>query len=208
MCGLAYIGLVLGSSPPLGWMLLLKPVPVVGLILWVRSGPRDRLRDGVLAGLGLALCGDIALIFPGEQAFLAGLGLNLLAHVAYIVAFTAGSPPLRPGLGLLMGLWIVALVAHLWPGLGPMAGPVSAYGAAIGVMMWRAAARVSRERAAWLGALGALGFGVCDSLIALDRFGQPIAGVALPIMASYWLGQWGIAASARSRALDLPTGTP
>ncbi len=37
--------------------------------------------------------------------------------------------------------------------------------------------------------------GASDTLIAFDRFHAPIAGVRLPILLLYWLGQWGIAAS-------------
>jgi hypothetical protein len=37
---------------------------------------------------------------------------------------------------------------------------------------------------------------IWGTLIAFDRFDAPIPGVRLPIMLLYWLGQWGIAASA------------
>ena len=40
------------------------------------------------------------------------------------------------------------------------------------------------------------------TLIAFDRFHAPIPGASLPIMALYWLGQWGIAASTDHRALQ------
>jgi hypothetical protein len=51
-------------------------------------------------------------------------------------------------------------------------------------------------RAAWLGLAGAIAFGASDTLLAFDRFLQPIDGVQVPILALYWLGQSGIAASA------------
>lgn len=205
--GLAYVALTAAEAPLLP-RLMTKPVPVILLLLWVRTGPRDRLRDGVLAGLALALCGDLALVFPGERAFLAGLVLNLLAHVAYIVGFAAGRPPLRLAWIAPYALWVAGLVGWLWAGLGPMRGPVIAYAAAIALMMWRAAARLGQDPAARWGALGAVGFGLCDTLIALNRFGQPLEGVVLPTLACYWLGQWGIAAAARARPLDGPGAPP
>ncbi len=87
----------------------------------------------------------------------------------------------------------------LRPGLGTLALPVGAYVVVITIMMWRAAARVGIPRAgrvAWLGLAGALAFGASDTLIAVTRFLHPIEGVRVPIMLLYWLGQWGIAASA------------
>jgi alkenylglycerophosphocholine/alkenylglycerophosphoethanolamine hydrolase len=72
--------------------------------------------------------------------------------------------------------------------------------------MWRAAARVGSPAtprlAARLGIAGAIAFGASDTLIALDRFAQPIPGVQLPILVLYWLGQWGIAASAALSARE------
>ncbi len=50
--------------------------------------------------------------------------------------------------------------------------------------------------AARLGLAGAIAFGASDTLLAFDRFLQPITGVHFPILVLYWLGQWGIAASA------------
>ena len=55
------------------------------------------LASAVLAGLGLSLVGDVALMFP--QGCLAGLGAFFMAHLAYLVAFTRGGVRLaaRPG---------------------------------------------------------------------------------------------------------------
>ena len=67
-------------------------------------------------------------------------------------------------------------------------------------MMWRAAARLGSPGtpalAALLGLAGAVAFGASDTLIAFDRFSAPIPGARWPIMALYWVGQCGIAASA------------
>ena len=66
-------------------------------------------------------------------------------------------------------------------------------------MMWRAAAgeETSSRWSQWVGVLGAMGFALCDSLIALNRFHRPIAGAQLAIMTFYWLGQLGLSLSAR-----------
>ena len=41
----------------------------------------------VLVGLVLSLGGDVALMFEGRKPFTLGLGLFLLAHVAYTAVF-------------------------------------------------------------------------------------------------------------------------
>jgi uncharacterized membrane protein YhhN len=61
-------------------------------------------------------------------------------------------------------------------------------------MMWRATA-ASLETGRWDAMIGAVLFGLSDSLIALDRFRAPVPGARWLIMASYWAGQFCIARS-------------
>lgn len=177
--------------------LVVKPFPALALAAWV--GLRCRRLPGRLtaAGLVLSAAGDLLLelgpFLPGLLAFLA-------AHVAYVAAFLASErrPALARSLPFLA--WGAAVFTALRPGLGAMAVPVAAYVAVICTMMWRAAARLERPGtpalAALLGLAGAVAFGASDTLIAFDRFSNPIPGARWPIMGLYWLGQWGIAASA------------
>jgi 1-acyl-sn-glycerol-3-phosphate acyltransferase len=79
---------------------------------------------------------------------------------------------------------------YLRPRLDGLVLPVALYVAAIVAMMWRAAARGEAA-----GLAGALCFAASDSLIALDRFVAPVPGARYAIMALYWAGQMGIAAS-------------
>jgi uncharacterized membrane protein YhhN len=173
-----------------------KPLPALLLAVWVARRRGDALGRLVAAGLLLSACGDLLLDLG---LFLPGLVAFLLAHVAYVGAFVSDEP--RPALAraLPFAAYGVGVFAVLRPGLGDMAVPVGAYVAVICTMMWRAAARVGGQapaRAAGLGLAGALAFAASDSLIAFDRFHAPIPGARWPIMALYWLGQCGIAASA------------
>jgi len=60
-------------------------------------------------------------------------------------------------------------------------------------MMWRAAARVwTWPSPAALGLLGAVAFGLSDTLVAWGRFKAPIPWAAIPLMLLYWGGQAGI----------------
>jgi alkenylglycerophosphocholine/alkenylglycerophosphoethanolamine hydrolase len=176
-----------------------KAIPALTLGVWVATRRQDGLARLVTAGLVLSGLGDLLL----EKAlFFQGLVAFLLAHVAYVLGFVTVTT--RPALvrALPIAAWCGLVLAGLGASLGDMAGPVTAYIAVVGTMMWRAAARVGHTgrptRAEWLGLAGALLFGLSDTLIAVDRFVAPLPEVRWPIMLLYWSGQWGIAASAAS----------
>jgi len=182
------------------WRPVVKPIPALALAALV-AGPGG-LRRALAAGLLLSAAGDLLLELPGH--FVAGLAAFLAAHLAYATGFLLETT--RPAAGRLLPVaaWMGGTYAFLWPGLGSMAVPVGAYVVAIGAMIWRAAARVGARGPArkveWLGLAGALTFALSDTLIALDRFHAPLAGVRYPIMTLYWVGQGLIAASAAEPA--------
>ena len=60
-------------------------------------------------------------------------------------------------------------------------------------------------RSAWLAAGGAALFVLSDSLIGINRFVAPFEGARHAIILSYWLGQFGIAASAVALATPRQT---
>jgi uncharacterized membrane protein YhhN len=174
--------------------LVSKPLPALALAGWVLARGSAPLRRPVALGLVLSALGDVQLELG---RFLPGLVSFLAAHVAYLWAFMAAER--RPALLRLVPFFLWgALALHLLrPGLGTMFLPVAVYIAVICTMMWRAAARVGPGgHAALLGLAGALAFGASDTLIAFDRFHAPIPEAGWLIMALYWLGQSGIAASA------------
>ncbi|MBK8006101.1 MAG: lysoplasmalogenase [Gemmatimonadetes bacterium] len=73
---------------------LCKPLTTVLLFLAAVVPPRlvdGRYTAGIAGGLLASLAGDIFLMLPGDQ-FLAGLLCFLVAHLAYLMAFTAGVP--------------------------------------------------------------------------------------------------------------------
>jgi uncharacterized membrane protein YhhN len=184
-----------------GWPVLAlaaKPLPVLALAALAQRAA-DRYARGIALGLALSAVGDLAI----EADFLAGLALFLLAHLVYIGTFVADVPALRAGLGLAIGVAAGAPLAALWPGLGAMALPVTAYAAVLGTMLWRAAARIGASprggpSARWaLG--GAVSFAVSDTLLALDRFRWELPGARVLVILLYWAGQAGLAFSALRR---------
>ena len=73
------------------------------------------------------------------------------------------------------------------------------YGVVISAMLWRALARLGTDvprRSALLAAAGAVAFVFSDSVIGINRFVAPFNAAPYVIILSYWLGQWGITASA------------
>ncbi|MCF6759456.1 lysoplasmalogenase [Pseudomonas fragi] len=182
--------------------LLTKPVPVLALLGWLHSGPVSPYRHWISIGLGFSLLGDILLAWP-QDLFVFGLGAFLFAHLAYLKAYLADCrraavPALI--LALLAGGSLLSVMAS--QGLGDLLVPVGVYALAISAMLWRALARLGSgvpKRSAALAAAGALAFVVSDSLIGIDRFVQPFSAAPYLIILSYWLGQWGIAASVFSQ---------
>ena len=184
----------------MGWLwLVVKPLPVLALMLWVLRAPKSAYRNRLAAGLVLSLVGDVLI----EWNFVAGLAAFLLAHIAYVAAFLADEARPRLLRALPIAAYGAGMTAFLWPSLGGLRPAVLAYVVAICTMVWRAAARVGRSGAPrpreWAGLGGAILFALSDTLIALDRFHAPIPGVRLPIILLYWTGQLGIAGSARAR---------
>lgn len=181
-----------------------KPLATIAIFAWAlgRAGDLGSRRRFVLLGLVLSLAGDVALLWPRE-GFITGLVAFLLAHLAYIVAFTRGSAFAARRAPLAAYAAIAGVVlALLWPHIGAgLRVPVLAYVACLAAMAAQAAvwAIVSRgtplapyaRRAAIGGAL----FMTSDALLAIDKFAQPLPAAPLLILATYWTAQALIAAS-------------
>ena len=178
--------------------LLAKPIPVLCLLLWLAPWPRGARRF-VAAGLLACVAGDVLLELPGR--FVAGLSAFLLGHVAYLKAFVDARRVVNPWRLAGFAAWGLSAYVFLFPGLGAMAFPVGLYVCVICAMMWRASALLGTRFGA-RGAIGAILFGLSDTLIAFDRFHEPIAGVRYPIILLYWAGQLGIAAWAHAQSRD------
>lgn len=183
-----------------------KPWPVLALLAWVlledrhAGGERRAYRRFLAIGLAFSALGDVLLEFS-PSSFLYGVGAFLLAHVAYIVAFTRQARQPCWWLAVPFAGWGAAVLVVLAPGLeaASMLVPVSIYTAVICAMMWRASAQlVAGAPLARPALAGALLFAASDTLIAVDRFSElEIPAVRWAIMLLYWLGQALIACSAR-----------
>ena len=183
--------------------LLTKGLPVLALIFWLRSAPEGPYRRWISLGLLFSLAGDIILDWPADL-FVFGLGAFLIGHLCYLVAYLSDSrrfAPLALLLALTAGGGMFAVLASR--PLGPLLIPVAFYALTISAMLWRALARVGEPNvaraSAWLAAVGAVLFVISDSLIGINRFVAPFDAARYAIIVTYWLGQFGIAASAFRR---------
>lgn len=175
--------------------------PLTTLLLFVVLGwPETTYAWFIAAGFVLSLVGDVALLKSGNAAFIVGLAAFLLGHLAYVIAF----------IGVAVFSWHVVAVAAavlattviavrtIWAGSAGMHGPVLAYAAVITTMVVTASATIGGPlpHAAYA-AVGAALFYLSDLSLSLDRFWKPIPHGALLTMGVYWIGQLGIAWSAR-----------
>ena len=173
--------------------------PLATLIVMAYAWPRGHdtlvVRRWVLTGLCFSLAGDVFLMWP-QQGFLPGLVSFLLAHLAYLVAFTrtarfAATPWVFVAYGALAAL----ILSQLWPGVpGALRIPVVAYVLALASMAAQAAVvwRAHAERGSVL-AWGGLLFMSSDALLATNKFGAGLPMASLWILATYWSAQWCIA---------------
>lgn len=179
-------------------LLLFKPLATALILLFAaRRGGDPRIRRALLAGLAFSWLGDVALMFP--HGFEAGLGAFLMAHLAYLFAFTRDARPMARLWPFVAYAFVSgAVLALLWPGL-PVALklPVAGYVLALAAMAAQALARwrVLSDPLAGRAALGSACFVLSDALLAFDRFDAPIPLAGAWVLASYWLAQSLIASS-------------
>jgi uncharacterized membrane protein YhhN len=155
-------------------------VIATALLSLLEPAPDLTYTVGVVIGLLFSLGGDVALMFKeSRKAFMLGLVLFLLAHVAYTVVFIllgrfSAWDLLSVGLLLAAGAGFYTL---LRPNLGSMRGPVIAYMVVISLMVNRAAATLvspafTPGQAAMI-LSGAVLFYLSDVMLAANRFWRP-----------------------------------
>jgi alkenylglycerophosphocholine hydrolase len=176
-----------------------KPLTTALLFLIV-GWPATRLAWWIDAGIALSIVGDVALLGSSKRAFLVGLTVFLLAHLAYVVAF-AGVAVWSPHVAI-VAVAMVTVTAFVLgatrAGTVGLRAPTMAYGLVISAMVIAASATVGGPLvSAPLAAGGAAFFYASDASLALNRFRRPIPHAAFLTLGLYWIGQIGIALAAR-----------
>jgi len=179
------------SLGPLAPLVKMMPVLILGVL--VLRGSSNVARRLAAFGLLTGALADAVI----EFSFLGGLVVFLAAHLLYIAAFVRVER--RPRLLRLLpvALWAALALPVLVTHAGALSVPVLVYGLVIFTMIWRAVAAM--EGVGWnagmIGLLGALFFGLSDTLLGYSRFVAPLPASNLVIMGTYWAGQSLIAAS-------------
>jgi uncharacterized membrane protein YhhN len=177
---------------------LIMPPLMVMFILNLKFDS-NRLHKYMFAGLFFSWIGDVLLEVPGggEIMFIAGLAGFLISLVLYAVVFFSA-----PGKNEIFGqrfyllipvlLYGIAMGLYLFDHLGEMLVPVIVYETAMITMLAGAVSRIGKvNRTSYLIVLsGAIFFIISDSVLALDKFVQPVSLSTLIIMGTYIAAQW------------------
>lgn len=195
------------------WHWLFKPVTMVFALIYIASCAKQNSKTIqnmsqkyvhlLLAAIVFSMAGDVFLMLDGQLQtglFIPGLVSFLLAHVCYVALFKFDMPWFADHRALLLVAAIgAAMYVFLWTHGLPAALrlPVAAYVGVIALMAAQAWGRYQllQSRPALLTALGASFFMLSDSILAINRFVQPLPWSSVSVLGSYYAAQalivWG-----------------
>jgi len=178
---------------------LAKPAIIISLIfLLVKTSESlsKPIRTLTLLALIFSLLGDVLLLFVdrSEHFFTLGLVAFLTAHVMYVLLFLKHRNKEKSPFAFVLLLLIYAAILFyfLKGGLGVMLIPVTVYMLVILTMATTAYLRknIANMHSYRLVFLGALFFMASDSILALNKFYQPIPWSNISIMLTYSIAQY------------------
>ncbi|WCO02643.1 lysoplasmalogenase [Psychroserpens ponticola] len=176
-----------------------KPLIVISLLLFFVTQSQHlnkTTKTLMILALVFSLVGDVALLFDAIKPiyFIIGLASFLLAHVMYVLVFLKQRNTHKKPLGfILIMLGYAALLFYiLKDGLGDLLLPVIVYMFVILSMSTSAYLRQKLNNTIsynWV-FIGAILFMISDSILALDKFYQPLTLSSISIMLTYALAQY------------------
>jgi alkenylglycerophosphocholine hydrolase len=194
----AFLALFIPFHPyPLSYVL--KALPLFSLLVLTIRNSCGTLRVLLAASLFLSMCGDVVLDINRSLLFIPGLGCFLLAHILYVVIFLKRFT--FSGTALFGSLAVLAystVLAVLLAGIEKnFVVPVMAYLVVITVMTISAFFYRNKNHAKLstyaLLTVGALLFLFSDTIIAVNKFIQPIPKSLMFSLPCYFGGQFCIA---------------
>jgi len=182
----AFSVLFIGLLPlePYTGNFVIKAIPALSLAVLAFiavSGSRGKL---LFTALLFCAAADIALELAGGQYFVAGLGLFLVAHIFFIIAFSGDFKFQKSKIPVivLLVVYSITMAFVMTPSLKEMAIPVYVYMTALTLVGIFASLRAARNDFALYGAIS---FIVSDSIIAIDKFMIPVPAADYIIMITY-----------------------
>jgi len=177
--------------------IVVKPLlmPSLAAYFFFSVAKKNRLAFFVIIALMLSWFGDVFLMFQeiNSQYFVFGLVSFLLAHVTYVIIFKKSSLGFKPSIitystGFSLILFGALLLFLLWAGLGEMQLPVSVY--TIVIISMGITALFRKAEGASIVLIGAILFIASDSMIAINKFYEPISSARFWIMITYISAQY------------------
>ena len=186
---------------------ILKPFLLPLLVVAVYLSEKFKTKTLLLTALTFSWIGDVILLFAnkGEIYFILGLVAFLVSHVFYIVLFSkqAISKTIKnkisfgAGIGLIV-IYFLMMISTLAPKLGSLTVPVVIYAVVISTMLFYALKGSFQWNTIPYQSvlIGAVFFISSDSILAFNKFDQPIPYASFLIMITYLAAQfcivWGI----------------
>jgi uncharacterized membrane protein YhhN len=176
-----------------------KPAILTSLIIFFIKKCNGLSKFTILITLGaliFSLLGDILLMFDNDSPmfFIGGLAAFLIAHIMYVFVFLKRKNNTRNPtiIGITLFIYGAILLYILKDGLGEMLAPVLVYMVIILTMAVSAYLRKGNVtiRSYLLVFLGAVNFIISDSILALNKFVEPLWHSNITIMLTYGLAQY------------------
>ncbi|MCL6294340.1 lysoplasmalogenase [Jejuia spongiicola] len=177
---------------------LTKPLILISLIFFFWNYGKhldNKTRLFTFLALILSLFGDVLLIFADASTtfFIGGLVSFLLAHIMYVFTFLKKKNNLNNTvlLTIILLVYAAGLFYFLKDGLGDLLVPVIIYMIVILSMVITAFLRKGSvpKSSYFFVFLGALFFITSDSLLALNKFYEPLPFSGISIMLTYSIAQ-------------------
>lgn len=177
--------------------LFFKPVFLIVLLRYAYLDKKIiKGKNLFLYALFFSWLGDVTLMFQNALTwmFIIGLLAFLIAHLFYIKTFfrleNLQGMASKFTLGI-FALYAFGLMSFLWNGLGGLKLPVSIYSLVLTIMAWAAVSAGLKQKNHFL-IWGGLLFVVSDSLLAYNKFIDPITHGSVLILSTYLFAQLGL----------------
>lgn len=194
-----YLALLFFSGEDSAWFM--KPLLLPAMMSGVLASEKFPTKNLLIWALVFSWFGDVVLMFAdkGQLFFIIGLLLFLTAHMIYILLFnkqqktqnSSNNSGLYIGVVFIVGYLFVMLFV-LYPKLGGLKIPVTFYAMVISMMLFMALKGFFgwQNPANYYVLTGAICFVVSDSLLAFNKFYEPIQLATFNIMSTYLLAQF------------------
>ena len=177
---------------------VIKTLPVSSLAFYLgTSKSKNPLVQRLFWGTIFSAIGDFCLVFP--NLFLSGMVFFLVAQVSFIRAFSF--KPLKPMIGITLAFVMTPVITRMiLPNIEDFDFEfkfgVPIYSLFLGIMVWRALARVHRGFIEKLTGIGAMLFLISDGCIGINKFYAKMPYAQEIILSTYYGAQFLISLSA------------